>query len=741
MIIIRRIPSVRISSAMCAGIALAALVLSSPGVMAQEKPTGPNPGLVGLLAPEAPYELNEESMESLDGKWAPVRAKISSLVEKLHSDESLAVVGQRRVLEELKGQIKLLRGGISEPRNKPILRDLVAVHGRLSRHVGLAEALLDAVTIATKPEPKKLAGPMPRQKLVGAVKSLHAYLTSFNTGATWIDYLSVREMSAAAQKEQPSKRDLATLAAVLTTLQNKNDLGDAGQIAFLKEPKFAAVEKGLVAYLAAAGKPKPVVKLPAKPLDDKTRAALRPHLAKLAESIERFEQTASRTAATQARQSLKAIQTVSRSQYAQLGEALRPHYLGYNLRVIASEQLLGRYVGQTRVKKKPVRDVILKAQVRGDSTTTATVGIDLLPSQDGARFHMVLNGKTISDTRADKGGASIFTHGEHTFNATKLILFDGDRFTTKPAEVSVDANNTIVNVTAKSSFVKRIARRKATKLAPQTKQIAAEKVAADVAPEFNGEVDKQFKQATTDLAKHVNGPLKELELAPAGRSITSTDTELRVSSQLMGSGELAAGLPNPTIVSKTGLVLHLHESAINNAIDRMELAGKTMTEEDLQAEVEETVSTFLGREFHFEATDAKSKDDKGPTTLVFAAADPVRVRIADGQLVLIIRAGLKQEAGKDDIPAQVVTVPFALGVQGDNVTLVRGSVKVSAVSRPKSRAKQIVRAGVVRKKLTRGLKDRTLDRHMSVSREDADPVKLSVTRVEAVDGWLSVVFE
>ncbi len=281
MTIIRHISSVRISSALCAGIALAALVLSSPGVVAQEKPTAANPGLVGLLSPEAPYELTEESMESLDGKWAPVRARISSLVEKLHSDESLAVVGQRRVLEELKEQVKVLRGGISRPRNKPILRDLVAIHGRLSRHVGLAEALLDAVTIATKPEPKKLAGPTPRQKLVGAVKSLHTYLTSFNTGETWIDYLSVKEMSAAAQKEQPSKRDLATLSAVLEALQNKNDLGDDGQIAFLKEPKFAAVEKGLAEYLAAARKPKPVVKLPAKPLDDKTRAALRPHLAML----------------------------------------------------------------------------------------------------------------------------------------------------------------------------------------------------------------------------------------------------------------------------------------------------------------------------------------------------------------------------------------------------------------------------------------------------------------------------
>ena len=285
-----------------------------------------------------------------------------------------------------------------------------------------------------------------------------------------------------------------------------------------------------------------------------------------------------------------AIRAISSSQYEQLGSALRPHYLGYNVRVVASEKFLGRYVGQTRVEKRPVRDVILDAQVSGTSLTTATVGIDLLSSQDGARFMMVVNGKTITDTRADKRGASIFTHGEHIFNASKLVHFDGDRFTTEPAEVSVDATNTIVDVQAKSSLVRRIARKKAIKLMPRSEQIAAEKVAADVGPEFNSEVDKQFKQATIDLAKHINGPLEQYDLSPAG-----------VSSQLMGSGELAAGLPNPSVVSKTGVVVHLHESAINNALDRMELAGKTMTEDDLKVEFEKRISTFLGRDFHFES--------------------------------------------------------------------------------------------------------------------------------------------
>ncbi|MFP6767671.1 MAG: hypothetical protein VB859_05840, partial [Planctomycetaceae bacterium] len=61
--------------------------------------------------------------------------------------------------------------------------------------------------------------------------------------------------------------------------------------------------------------------------------------------------------------------------------------------------------------------------------------------------------------------------------------------------------------------------------------------------------------------------------------------------------------------------------------------------------------------------------------------------------------------------------------------------------RPKSRTKQIVRAGVVRKKITRNLKNRLIERHMNVPRDGADSIRLSVTRVEAINGWLSIVFE
>lgn len=698
------------------------------------------PGLRGLLAAEVPEELADEALSDLEGQWAPVREKLNGLLVRLYEEKSLDVAGQRKTLVELKKQVKLIRTGIEQPRNKPIEDTLITVHGQLTRRIGVAEALLDTLTNASKPKPTP-AATSPQSKLNGAAVALQRYLASFTTGSTWANYLQVSQVVAASKQKTLAADDIKLLKGVQKKLHEKKQLGDPDQISFLEEPKIAAMEKALDAYLLTAGKKPQARPRPTGPVSVELIKKLRPHLATLAGAINAYEQTASRSAAMRVRRSLKTIRDTAPGQGEQLGEALREHYLGYNLRVVASEALLNRYVSQTRVEKQPVRDVILEAQVTGESTTTAKVGIELLESRDGARWQMLLEGKTITDTRADKRGASVFTHGEHTFSATKEVHFDGDKFTSKPARIDVDANNTIVDVKAKSRFVLRVAKKKAAKLKPETEAIAARKVAEDVAPRFNKEVDEQFQKATRDLADHVNGPLKELDLAPSARSVTSTNRELRVSSRLMGSGELAGSLQNPLVTSDKGLVLHLHESVINNAIDRLEFGGKTMTEEDLKREVEEVVSKFLGRDFHFSASDAKSADDTGSTTLIFAADDPVRVRISAGQLVLVIRAGLKQGAGKEDIPAQVVTVPISLKLDKQNIIASRGSVKVSAVSRPKNRTKQIVRAGVVRKKISKSINDRLIDRQLTVSRDDADPIELSVTRIVAVDGWLSVVFE
>ena len=54
----------------------------------------------------------------------------------------------------------------------------------------------------------------------------------------------------------------------------------------------------------------------------------------------------------------------------------------------------------------------------------------------------------------------------------------------------------------------------------------------------------------------------------------------------------------------------LHESLINNALDSLELAGRTLTESELKASVESKLTEVLGRPFSFAEQEEKSEDEQ-----------------------------------------------------------------------------------------------------------------------------------
>ena len=51
----------------------------------------------------------------------------------------------------------------------------------------------------------------------------------------------------------------------------------------------------------------------------------------------------------------------------------------------------------------------------------------------------------------------------------------------------------------------------------------------------------------------------------------------------MGPGELGGAAPELPLVDTAGLTAMVHESLINNSMDRMQLGGKTMTDEELRS--------------------------------------------------------------------------------------------------------------------------------------------------------------
>ncbi len=202
-------------------------------------------------------------------------------------------------------------------------------------------------------------------------------------------------------------------------------------------------------------------------------------------------------------------------------------------------------------------------------------------------------------------------------------------------------------------------------------------------------------------------------------------------------GELSGGIPTHTLLPEKGFTMHVHESLLNNMFDRMNLAGRTMTEYEVREEMERYFSILMGKRVDFTSEAQDKKNEPDPTTFIFAEADPIRFQIGAGRIDLIIRAGLKQE-GREDIPTKVITIPLIPHVEPDAVVVERGSVKVAPIGRQPG---HIAHAGVIRKRMEDAIQTRRSDRQFSVSRSGKSDILMQYTAFQALNGWLTILAE
>lgn len=471
--------------------------------------------------------------------------------------------------------------------------------------------------------------------------------------------------------------------------------------------------------------------------------ALRQNLTALAAAIESYEANRSSSAAGAVRKSFDDVRRSAGNDGARITDAVTSSYLNYNMRMVVSEKFLNRFMAQKRNDEGPVDDCILGAKVDGCQVTMTDVGVDLQSSPNTVRFDITLTGVTNSNTQGVTEQATIFTQGNHYFWAAKQIDFNGDTFATGPARISVNANNTTTGATTQFSDVpllgkiaEGIAVGAAKRKRPQSEAIAASRVEDRVVPELDSEVNKEFEMSNQNMESRVIGPFKELGLYPDARAFSTTDDRMLASTRLMHASELGGSRPLRTSASDDGATIYVHDSLLNNAIDHMNVAGKTMTEDELKTLIEQRISKLLGKPTKLPASSKSDEADNSPKTLVFAKEDPIRLHAANNQLILTLRTGFKTKDG-DEIPTQVISTPINFSVQGDNLILERGNIEVSAAVKPEGAgvAKQIANAGVIRKKIETALPRREIDRHTVVTR-DRLKLTVSLAAVKSVDGWL-----
>ncbi|MCH7989659.1 MAG: hypothetical protein IID46_11005, partial [Planctomycetes bacterium] len=654
---------------------VASLVLVVSSLRGFEESTSADAGLRGLLPSEVPLDLDAEAFSVLDGNWQDWSTETAEKIAALYLDDKLDSTGQRRVIDALKSKLNVMQRALADDRYRLIFDSLIPLHGKLARRVQVAEAALDTLQLDPK-SVKKIRTKQARQNVSNAVGKLEQFLKQFQNGEAWLKYVrtnELRRLMAAGDSTDP------LLQKVSRKIQDRDSLTDESQRKFLSRTAFTNLAKSVDALIEADSK--------SVPQGDKQK--LRESLASLFRALADYETSSSIVSAANVYAALKDVSQHSLDGGDRINGALKKHYFNHNLRVAASERFLNRFFKEKRTEKGPVKDFILGAHINGTQTTTTIVSLELISQEDGARFAIKADGIVRSNTSGTTDQATIYTDGYHTFSARKEVVFDGKTFTTKPATITVNANNRTVGASTKynrapllGGVARSIAMSVARKKRSQSEAIARGKVSRRVLPKFNDEVDKEFSKAGEELESGITSRLREAGLLPEIRQFSTTEGEFRLNSRTMTPDELGGDEPSFKLDPGDGIVLSFHESVINNALDRMALAGRTLTEPELVKEMEKSISTLLGRDVTLGSSDDQSQTDgKDPDTFMFDANDPIRVQIENGVISLIIRTGLKQK-DKQDIPTQIITIPLSLRIEGNQLLVERGTVRVAPVVKP-----------------------------------------------------------
>jgi len=699
-------------------------------------------GVKGILPAETPAVLSAEAFESLGPTWSDWSQGAVEAIDAFYKIEGDAAA-QKAALASVKRKLGVLDKALADKNYVMIAEPLANLRGPLARRVAMNEALF--ATLEADPDTaRKQALAAAASGVKTALSALEVDLKPIPGGTAWLPYLQADALAKAVATENSGDAVTAALNATKSRLAARATLTDETQKAFLNRPRFLDLETAVQNLLT-------VIEQPPRMADV---AAVRAALTDLVTALEDFEATSSVVAAGNVRAAAKKVSEVSADGGAALNKVLDEFYFSPNLQIAASETFLNRLLSDARTEQGQVSDYVLGASVGGWQTTSSNVGVDVQPADGQIKFDLVLTGNIQSNTAGRTDQATIYTSGNHTFRSVKGVTYDGKTFSTSPAVTAVNANNTTTGATTRfsgtlfSGIAQRTAMREAGARRGQAEAIAESRIQGRVTPKFNEEVDKSFAKATEQVEADLVKGLKEAGIYPDWLKLWSTGDQIRVASRLMPEGKLGGYTPPSSwTTTTTGAALVMHESVVNNTIDQIGFSGKKMSEEELRAHLEAFLSKALSREVKFQApaaaepvaaTEGAAEEDasaKEPAQLVFTENDPIRIQFRDGELLLVIRAGLERQSG-EPIPAHEVIVPLTFEVAGDKILIKRDVLQIAPIEGRSNPIQQ----KVMNTRISASLPDREVAGTFKLKGPSRE-VTARVTDLKMIDGWIAVYVE
>ena len=546
------------------------------------------------------------------------------------------------------------------------------------------------------------------QQLALCLARLDAVHTDTESAETWNEYLMVDDLRQAARSSgvKGDQRLLRRLAQrVLQRLSHS--AMNAEQRAFAASQPMRELSHELRSWAA-------------EPVDLKL----------LLESVERFEQTGLPSDAVGIADAYRHLCLSTQPQVHELAQQLEDDYRNANLRVAISKDLLNRLIPDQPAQYEYVRETILGVPVRGRSLANSDLSIHFLPDPDRLRMVFQVEGQISSATSSNAGPATFFNDSDARFRAEKEIEINDHGIHLADTRVQV-YNNTrlralrtafdgipLIGMLAQSA-----ARSQHEQQRPQATWEAEAKISAKTRQRIDAEAYAKLSEAVERLRERVYHPLQALDLRPTILSGQTTEERMTMRLRLAAGDQLAASTPRPRAPEDSVFSVQIHETAMNNLVEQLELDGRKMS----LPELSQHVSDKLGLKRTL-ACDPSHED----VCITFADRNAVSVHCQDGQVVLHLAVAEVSKAPRVWKDFQV-RVFYRAQANGRSAELVRDGV-IHLLGRM-STGNQIAVRGIFAKAFPQNTPVRLTPQRLVDDEKLSD---LTISQFVVEDGWIGV---
>ena len=548
------------------------LIIASRPLPAKAQPQQPDDAPLGSLGSDSPAtnpplvadtgwprpvslfdQLQALATQSACAGWAnSVNQRLLSLMA---AGPSATPPLKKELLDELTAlanQGNELAESIEDPAiESQVLRARYAVERRLPLWRRLAAADGGATDVANSDS--QLA-----PNMATAVEQLLRLTATLENGGTWREYLDLDRLQSVARQpdhDAAARRQLAR--KVLARIERARSL----------KPQRRFVELSAVTNLRTALR---------------TWEAEPTNVRQMLERLELFERTElasdSQALAHDARWSSCSPLAADRK----LAEELCEHYRNANVRVAVLGSAINRMLPQPPATRMSVSETLLGVPVWGNSTTWTQLYVRLLPDGQRVRLGLEANGNVASDTVSDAGQAMFHNAGQSTFLVQKLFLLGPQGLRSWPAiaEARTGTNNLIGvetqfdSIPLFGSLARNIALSQFEESRPLAVNEAENKLANRARSQFDAEIESRVESTKAKFIENIWQPSEALGLAITPVSLATTGERIVMRYRVAGEDQLGADTPRPRAPSDSVLTVQIHQSAINNVLEQLDLGGR-----------------------------------------------------------------------------------------------------------------------------------------------------------------------